>query len=162
MTTHSSPFTVLKRSTRVPAREVDAQVFADATHGFGLANLANGETFPARTTDGGTRWQINGPVFHVPAANGAAGVSYTGRAGTRTYFAYGSSVVDVTTDVGKSWWQAFLGELVLSVVGHQQALVAVVQQQAPTTSESLKSVTWVYVSRDGGRHWRYNDQLGAS
>jgi hypothetical protein len=130
-------------------------VFADATHGFGLANLANGETFPARTMDGVTRWQINGPVFHVPAADGAGGVSYTGRAGPRTYFAYGSSVIDVTTDGGESWWQTFLGELVLSVVAHHQALVAVVQQQASATSESLRSVTWVYVSRDGGRHWRY-------
>jgi hypothetical protein len=40
-------------------------------------------------------------------------------------------------------------------------LIAVVQQQAASNGESLEAVTWVYVSRDGGRHWRYDDQLGA-
>jgi len=37
----------------------------------------------------------------------------------------------------------------------------VVQQQAASNSQSLKAVNWVYVSRDGGRHWGYDDQLGA-
>ncbi len=162
LTARSSPFTVLKPGTRVPRRVVDAPAFADSDHGFGLANLINGETFPARTTNGGRTWQIDGPVFHVPAADGPAGVSYTGIASPRTYFAYGSSVVDVTTNGGKSWWQAGLGELVLAVVAQQHELVAVVQQQTSAASQSLTSVSWVYVSRDGGQHWRYDSRLGAS
>jgi hypothetical protein len=162
LTARHSPFTELKPGTRVPRRVVDAPAFADSDHGFGLANLSDGETFPARTTDGGRTWQIDGPVFHVPAADGPAGVSYAGIASPRIYFAYGSSVVDVTTNSGKSWWQAGLGELVLAVVAQQHQLVAVVQHQTSATSQSLTSVSWVYVSRDGGRHWRYDSRLGAS
>jgi hypothetical protein len=157
----NGPFRVIRPGTVISTREVDARAFADAQRGFGLANSTNGETFPAGTADGGKTWRIDGPVFHVPAANGPAGVGYTGVANGRTYFAYGSSAVDVTTDGGKSWWQTMLGELVLAVVAQHGHLIAVVQQQAASNGESLEAVTWVYVSRDGGRHWRYDDQLGA-
>lgn len=119
MSDHSAGFGVTKPGTVISGREVDARVFADSRHGFGLANIANGETFPAATTNGGGIWRIDGPVFHVPAANGAAGVGYTGVAGLRTYFAYGSSAVNVTTDGGKTWWQTLLGELVLAVVAER-------------------------------------------
>ena len=161
MGAHSTPFRVLKPGTVIPPQEVASRAFVDARYGFGLANITNGETFPAATTNGGRTWRINGPVFHVPAANGAEGVGYTGVASRRTYFAYGSSVVDVTTDGGNSWWQTFLGELVLAVVAQEGHLIAVVQQEAAANSQSLKAVTWVYISRDGGRHWRYDDELGA-
>jgi hypothetical protein len=70
-------------------------------------------------------------------------------------------VSNVTTDGGETWWQTFLGELVLVVVAQHGHLVAVVQQPAANGSQSLKAVNWVYVSRDGGRHWSYDDQLGA-
>lgn len=70
-----------------------------------------------------------------------------------------SSVVDVTTDGDKSWRQTFLGELVLAVVAQRGHLDAVVQQQAASNTESLKAVNWVYVSKDGGRHWRFDNQL---
>jgi phage baseplate assembly protein gpV len=79
--------------------------------------------------------------------------------GDRTEYAYGASVVDVTTNAGRTWWQAFLGEQVLAVTFQHNRLIAIVQQQ--TTNQGLKAVTQVYVSKDGGRHWRYNDQLGA-
>jgi hypothetical protein len=157
-----SPFAVIRPGTIVPAREVNSQAFADPQHGFGLANVPDGQIYPAATVDGGRTWRINGPVFHVPAADGAEGVGYTGVASARSYFAYGSSVVDVTTDGGKSWWETYLGELVLAVVAQPHHLIAVVQQQATTNSQSLKSVNWIYVSRDGGRHWRYDDLLGAT
>jgi hypothetical protein len=154
-------FQSIRPGTVIPAREVDARAFSDSRRGFGLATVVNGETFPATTTNGGATWRINGPVFHVPAADGTAGVSYTGVSSARAYFAYGSSVVDATPDAGRTWWQTFLGELVLAVVAQHGHLIAVVQQQASSTSESLKSVNWVYVSQDRGRHWRYTNQLGA-
>lgn len=60
---------------------------------------------------------------------------------------------------GQTWWQAFLGEQVLSVSFQNNRLIAIVQQQ--TTNQGLKAVTQVYVSKDGGRHWLYNDELRA-
>jgi hypothetical protein len=70
-------------------------------------------------------------------------------------YAYGSSVVSVTTDGGRSWWETFLGELVVAVVpGPRNHLVAYVQQQLDP-DRGLDAVTWQYVSRDGGRHWVY-------
>ena len=162
ITARRDGFGTLRPGTRVPAREVDARAFAGPRVGFGLANLTVGETFPARTSDGGVSWRIYGPVLHVPAADGPEAVGATVVAGRSTYVAYGSSVVDVTADGGRSWWQTDLGELVLAVVAQRHRLVAVVQQQASSTGQSLRSLTWVYVSSDGGRRWRYDDRLGAS
>lgn len=156
-----SPFALIRPGAIVPAREVDSRTFADSQHGFGLVNVPDGQTYPAATVDGGKTWRVNGPVLHVPAADGAEGVGYTGVASPHSYFAYGSSVVDVTTDGGKSWWETYLGELVLAVVAQHGRLLAVVQRQAATDSQSLRSVNWIYVSSDGGRHWQYDDLLGA-
>jgi hypothetical protein len=87
-------------------------------------------------------------------------VGYVGVAGRRTFFAYGSSAVDVTTDAGRTWWETFLGELVVAVVpGPRHRLVAYVQQQLDPT-RSLTANTWQYVSHDGGRHWVYSSTLG--
>lgn len=66
----------------------------------------------------------------------------------------------MTTDGGKTWREAFLGELVSAVVAiSDQHLVAYVSQQV---SDELASpaLTWQYVSRDGGRHWCYSTNLG--
>jgi hypothetical protein len=152
----------VKRGTTVPSGWVSSSSFADATHGFGLAEIGGeggGGTHPTRTTNGGATWLTNRPTFFNATADGAEGVEYAGVAGDRTELAYGASVVDVTTDAGQTWWQAFLGEQVLAVTVQNRRLIAIVQQQ--TTNQGLKAVTWVYVSSDGGRHWRYNDQLGA-
>ena len=52
---------------------------------------------------------IAGPVVNVPAAQGGGDVAQAGVASGRTWFMCcgGNSVVDVTTDAGKHWWQAF-------------------------------------------------------
>lgn len=66
-------------------------------------------------------------------------------AGPRTFFAYGSSAVDVTTDGGRTWWETFLGELVVAVVpGARNELIAYVREHRAIGQ---------YVSHDGGRHW---------
>ena len=143
-----------RRGTIVPATALfTARVFPGAATGFALTNDGNAQ-YPALTVDGGRTWRIAGPQVHVDAADGPEGVGFAGTAGPRTFFAYGSSVVDVTSDGGRTWWQAFLGEEVSAVSatpgGH---LVAYVNQQ---TSQGDQAVTWQYVSRDGGRHWRYS------
>jgi hypothetical protein len=136
-----------------------ARVFANATDGFALADDGEAQ-YSAVTSDGGQTWRIDGPQFHVDAADAPEGVGAVGIAGRRTYFAYGSSVVDVTTDVGRTWWETFLGELVMAVVpGPRHDLIAYVQQSV-SNSRVNPAVTWQYVSRDGGRHWRYSSRLG--
>jgi photosystem II stability/assembly factor-like uncharacterized protein len=134
------------------------RVFANASDGFALVNLGNAQ-FPACSRDGGRTWRTCGPAVHVDAADAPEGVGYVGVAGPRTFFAYGSSAVDVTTDGGRTWWETFLGELVVAVVpGPRHDLLAYVQQQLENNTDS--AVTWQYVSRDGGRHWRYSRALG--
>jgi hypothetical protein len=134
------------------------RVFANAHDGFALANDGSAQ-YPARTTDGGRVWRIDGPPLHIDAANGAAGVGSVGVAGPRTLFAYGSSAVDVTTNGGRTWWGTYLGELVMAVVsGPSGGLVAYVQQSL-SNARANPAVTWQYVSRDGGRHWRYSNAL---
>jgi hypothetical protein len=135
------------------------RVFANSATGFALANDDQAQ-YPVRTADAGQHWRIDGPQLHVDAADAPEGVGSVGLVGPRTYFAYGSSVVDVTTDAGRTWWETYLGELVVAVVpGPGNRLVAYVQQQLSNTSTS--AATRQYVSTDGGRQWRYSTSLGA-
>jgi hypothetical protein len=133
------------------------RVFTTPSTGFALASDDQAQ-YPVRTTDAGQHWRIDGPQLHVDAADAPESVGSVGLSGARTYFAYGSSVVDVTTNAGRTWWETFLGELVVAVVpGPGNRLVAYVQQQLTNTSTS--AATWQYVSSDGGRHWRYSTSL---
>jgi hypothetical protein len=150
----------VRPGTRVRSSQVFGdRVFADAKIGFALAGVREAQ-YPARSTDGGRIWRIDGPQVHVDAADAPEAVSRVGVGGTRTFFAYGSSAVDVTTDGGRTWWETFLGELVMSVVpGPGNELIAYVQQSVNNGTNS-PATTWQYVSRDGGRHWRYSTSLG--
>jgi len=60
-------------------------------------------------------------------------------------------VVDVTTDGGRSWWEASLDGLVVAVVPgpKRDDLVAYAREQLSP------ALTSQYVSRDGGRIWTY-------
>lgn len=136
------------------------RVFANARVGFSLANGPSAQ-YPAVSVDGGRRWRIDGPQFHVDAADGPEAVGFVGVSGPRTFFAYGSSAVDVTTDGGRKWWETLLGEEVMAVVSNnfRSELVAYVEQSVSNQRLS-PAVTWQYVSRDGGRHWRYSTSFG--
>jgi hypothetical protein len=137
------------------------RVFLDATEGVALANGDNAE-YPVLSTDGGRVWRIDGPPVHVDAADGAEGVGSVGIAGPRMFFAYGSSVVDVTTTRGATWWQACLGDEVVAVVVHSdEDLVAYVARSVDNTRLN-PAVTLQYVSRDGGRRWRYSTQFAGN
>lgn len=134
------------------------RVFANPRVAFALANDGDAQ-YPALTSDGGGSWRIDGPQVHIDAADGPEGVGYVGAAGPRTFFTYGSSVVDVTTDAGGTWWETYLGELVTAVSPtpyYPHKLIAYVQQ----SSSNGPTVTWQYVSRDGGRHWSYDGAPG--
>ena len=142
----------------VPARAIIGQrVFPSASEGFALAGVGQAQ-YPALTTDGGRTWRIDGPQFHIDAADAPEAVSSVGSASGRTLFAYGSSAVDVTSDRGTTWWETLLPGLVVAVVPNAQGhLVAYVQQ---STSSTHGAQTFQYVSRDGGRHWALSRALG--
>ncbi len=71
--------------------------------------------------------------------------------GTSRYYAAGNSqALDATADGGRSWYRMiFPGELV-AVVWRATGLTAVVAGGTGATPTN-----WVYVSKDGGRRWRY-------
>jgi photosystem II stability/assembly factor-like uncharacterized protein len=142
--------------TRVGASALfGTRVFANARVGIALAGVGQAQ-YPARTTDGGTTWRIDGPQFHVNAADAPEAVTAVGVAGPKRLFAYGSQVVDATTDAGRTWWESFFQDLVVAVVpGRGHRLVAYVQHAVGN-----HAATSQYVSRDGGRHWRLSTAFG--
>ncbi len=156
----SGAFRTIKPGTPVNSAQLTTRVFADARHGFALFNNRAGETFPATTTDGGRVWRIAGPVLHAPAAQGALAVNQVGTAGAGRYMAFGDgSVVDVTSDGGKRWWRAALGDEVPAVIASGRQLIAFAQEQEPTAHEALHAVVWVFRSTDGGRVWHATSEL---
>lgn len=112
---HARPDAVTRGTSVRQAALFTTRVFANASVGFALADVGDAQ-YPVRSVDRGRTWRIDGPQVHVDAADGPEGVGHVGVAGPRTFFAYGSSVVDVTTDGGRTWWETFLGELVVAVV----------------------------------------------
>lgn len=149
----SAPGTVVR-----PSALFGTRVFRNSDEGIALANGDNAQ-YPVLSTDGGRVWRIDGPPLHVDAADGAEGVGSVGIAGARTFFAFGSSVVDVTTDRGRTWWETVLGEDVAAVItGYRNELIAYVEQSV-NNQHLNPAVTWQYVSRDGGRHWRHSTQF---
>jgi hypothetical protein len=146
----------LAPGTLVSSASLGQRVFSDATHGFALANTG-GAQYPAATTDGGATWKTDGPAFHVNAAQAPLSVTNIGAASRTKVFAYGGGqVVDATSDGGQRWYRALFNGLVMAVVrGFGGRLVAFVD-----ASVNGRGVTWQYVSRDGGRTWRYNPRVG--
>ncbi len=147
--------------TLVRQSQLGHRVFVDARHGFALASVQQAQ-YPAATADGGGTWRIDGPALHVNAAQAPLVVLQLGAASRRTIFAWGGpgggQAVDVTSDDGKHWWRTILGEVVLAVVAAENGQLFAFAQAASGTNGA--SVTWVYVSKDGGRHWRYDNRLG--
>jgi hypothetical protein len=152
----------LRPGTVVASRRLGVRAFADGQHGFALASTAQAQ-YPAATSNGGGVWRIDGPPLHLNAAQAPLVVLQVGVANSRTFFAYGGpgggQVVDVTNDGGHQWWRAVLGEVVLAVVAGPGAQLTAVAQSSTTSGAS--ALTSVYVSSDGGRHWRYDARLGA-
>jgi hypothetical protein len=149
----SSPGTVVRSSAVFGDR-----VFLNAEEGVALANGDNAQ-YPALPTDGGRVWRIDGPPLHVDAADGPEALGSVGIAGPRAFFAYGSAVVDVTIDRGRTWWETYLGQDVVAVLpSYLNKLVAYVEPSL-SNQHLNPAVTWRYVSRDGGRHWRHSTQF---
>jgi len=151
----------------VAANFTGVRVFANRWVGFSLAELpafGGFGTYPVASGDGGRTWRIAGPLLHAPAAQGAIAVDQPGVLGPRLFFAWCAAacdtVVDVTPDGGRTWWQAFLPGSVLAVTGSEAAgggLTAVVA--APTTAaDGRGAAVWFYTSPTG-RRWTYRYSL---
>lgn len=149
----SPPGTIVSSST------LGVRILVNANDGFALATVSQGggTTYPAATVNAGKTWRIDGPHFHVSAANAPDVVTQVGAASPATYFAYGgpggAESVVVTTDGGKQWWRAYLPGVPEAVVygpvglNGARGLLAFVA--------AGPSQLWAYVSSDGGRHWSY-------
>jgi hypothetical protein len=145
----TAPFKVA--GTIVSSSDLGVRVFISSEKGFALAGVS-GTTYPAATVDGGAVWRIDGPHLHVSAANAPAVVADVGAVGPATYLAYGGGmVVDVTSNAGATWWQAYMPGEALAVVSSQASghttLIAIVETNPARFA--------AYVSSDGGRHWSH-------
>lgn len=151
----------LAPGTKVRSADLGQRVFTDARHGFALANVG-GAQYPAATSDAAKTWKTDGPALHVNAANAPLSVVDIGAVNRKTVFAFGSGqVIDTTSDGGKKWYGALFNGLVMAVVrGSQGHLVAFVD--GSTSSVNSSGVTWQYVSKNGGRSWRYDTTVGGS
>jgi hypothetical protein len=149
----------LAPGTRVGSADLGQRVFTDAKHGFALASVGQAQ-YPAATNDGGTTWRTDGPALHVNAAQAPLAIVSVGAANRKTVFAYGGGqVIDATSDGGRQWCGALFDGLVMAVVpGSAGHLVAFVD----ASTSGAGGVTWQYVSKDGGRDWRYDTTVGGS
>jgi hypothetical protein len=136
------------------------RVFTDAKHGFTLANVGQAQ-YPAATTNGGKTWKTDGPALHLDAAQAPLSVSDLGATNRKTVFAFGGGqVIDATGNGGKQWFRATFDGLPMAVVGGRSGhLVAFIDASAGNGS---KGVTWQYVSKNGGRTWRFDSTVGGS
>lgn len=151
----------LAPGAKVRSADLGQRVFTDADHGFALASVGQAQ-YPAATDDAGKTWKTDGPALHINAAQAPLSVVDIDAISPTTIFAYGSGqVIDATSDGGKAWYGALFDGVVMAVVGGvDNHLVAFVD--GSTSGSSSSGVTWQYVSKDGGRSWRYDNTVGGS
>jgi hypothetical protein len=143
------------------------RVFANRRDGFAITVIARARegTYPVATDDGGRTWRTDGPVLHIPAAQGAIDVGQAGVSGPGIYFAWCgacNTVIDISPDAGKHWLQTFMPGQVLSVLGATSTspgLIAIVEGSTSAPSGRGASL-WVYRSTNG-RHWIYSGSMNA-
>lgn len=151
----------LPPGTKVRSADLGQRVFTDAAHGFALASVGQAQ-YPAASGDGGKSWTTDGPALHINAAQAPLSVGSIGASNVKTVFAYGGGqVIDTTSDGGAKWYRALFGGLVMAVVrGATGHLVAFVDGSTSTSNSS--GVSWQYVSKNGGRTWKYDTTVGGS
>ncbi len=151
--------------TTVALSEVNNIAFATGRVGYALGG-PQGSEFPLKTTDGGRRWFIDGPALFLPVADGASAVSDLAVRSASEAYAYGgsgggSSIV-VTTDAGKRWWRAYLGQAVVAAAQRGSDIWALAAgPQSPPSAVNAVAVMWLYDSTNGGRSWTYRSTLPA-
>jgi hypothetical protein len=143
----------------VSSRVLGERIFSNGRTGFALANVRS-TTYPVSTVDGGRVWRIDGPWLYREAADAPAAIDNVGLALPDMFYAFGPSVIDVTPNGGRTWWQTFLpdhdGFVVAIVPGFHVDLVAYVQRRS-RHDRTNQLATYQYVTTDGGRQWRISN-----
>ena len=144
----------------VPASEVTAIVSDGGLVRFGLASLKvpPGQTYPALSTDSGTTWRVDGPLFHVNAAQAASVVGSTGAIPPRgAYFwGQGGNIIWITYDEGAHWSNLAFAAGVDRVSVNKGTLDAVVLGKEVKDGDIQR---FLYVSTDSGRTWKFHSEL---
>jgi hypothetical protein len=119
----------------------------------------NAATYPAISTDAGARWQIDGPLFWVAAAQGGSGASRVGGLGSLGAYVWGpgGNAVRVTTDGGRHWWVAGFAWGVYSVSA-SKGVLRTVAFGGPARDRGYEEA-FLYVSHDSGLSWELRGEL---
>jgi hypothetical protein len=129
---------------------------------FGLASvdMGPGQTYPGLSTDDGVTWHVDGPLFHVDAAQGAAFVGSVGALRPRgAYFwGQGGNVIWTTYDEGLHWWILSFGAGVDRVSANKGELDAVVFGDQVKHGDIQRLL---YVSKDSGRIWSFRREVSS-
>jgi hypothetical protein len=145
--------------TPVPGHDVTATATNSSTLRFGLATFPTStQTYPAISTNGGTTWKVDGPLFHVDALQGASAVLSSGTLPPRgAYFwGRGGDLIWLTYDEGAHWWNVAFGAGVDELSARHGTLeVVVFGAQVRTTALQR----FLYVSSNSGKTWRVRRQL---
>ena len=126
---------------------------------FGLVTFPSStQTYPAISTNGGTTWKVDGPLFHVDALQGASVVASSGVLPPHgAYFwGRGGNVIWTTYDEGAHWWTASFGAGVDDLSSRNGTLEAVVFG-AQVRATALQR--FLYVSTNSGKTWKVRRQL---
>ena len=148
--------------TAVRLSEVLDIAFATPRVGYALGGPF-GSRFPLKTTDGGRNWFIDGPAFFLPVADGAAAVDDMWAASANESYAYGGpgggSSIAITTDAGRHWWRAWLGQALLTVSQRGSDLWALAAGSTSSAAGNSDPPVLLYDSANGGRSWTYRSTL---
>ena len=145
--------------TEVPGQDVTASVSDNGKLKFGLATFPSStQTYPAISTNGGTTWKVDCPLFHVDALQGASVVVSSGALPPHSayFWGRGGNLIWITYDEGAHWWAAVFGAGVDDLSTRHGTLEAVVfgAQVGATAVQRF-----LYVSTDSGEIWRVRRQL---
>jgi hypothetical protein len=143
----------------VPAHDVTAPASDNTKLKFGLATFpVSIQTYPIISTNGGTTWKVDGPLFHADALQGASVVVSSGvLPPSGAYFwGHGGNLIWFTYDEGAHWWNVAFGAGVDELSARNGIFEAVVFG-AQVHSVALQR--FVYVSTDAGKTWTVRRRL---
>ena len=128
------------------------RVYVNPRDGFTLLDLHEG-LVPARTTDAGMTWRVDGPSLYIPGAADSANTieDFDAQSPTLIYAYGGGNVVDVTNDGGRVWRQAIFEGLQAGVLPVRHGLLAYVEDFS--TGRSQHTTIRRFLTTDGGRSW---------
>ncbi len=158
-TIHSTPmtgndFAALARGTAVKAADVTQKVSLGGATRAGLGDRGSlaGSVYPVISTDGGTHWRIDGPLFYRAAADAPDVTTRLAALGHSTLMAWGrgGNFVKTTTDRGAHWYKADFPAGVYSAAVRSGHLVV---RATGNPDRSGNVPTRRYASYDGGRIW---------